>query len=148
MTDNPLSKESQLGRSPGGWAPCKYCDSGERQRECRCPRAVGARNRAKGKRRQRTARKALGITVPTQAAGGQEELWRGAVRVEVKSGQQVRAMTTRYLAAEAQAETARAIGDVRPFVFVAMPDGMSDGLVVFRLSKVREIARLLTGGDE
>ena len=61
------------------------------------------------------------------------------VRAEVKAGQQIQALTTRFLAAEAQAEASRAHGDNRPFVFVAAPDGMGDQLVTFRISKLGEV---------
>ena len=75
---------------------------------------------------------------------GNEENWRLAMRVEVKSGAQVGPAWTRYLAAETQAEAARAHGDFRPFVAVLMARDSSDGLVVFRLSALNAIKEALT----
>lgn len=100
-----------------------------------CPSCLGRRNRRSGLVKQRTARKRLGVPdAKFHGQLGNEESWRGVLRAEVKSGAQVKAMATRYLAAEKQAEANRAIGDLRPFCFVAMPSGMSDGLVCVRLS--------------
>jgi hypothetical protein len=50
--------------------------------------------------------------------------------------------------AEQQSEQHRPIGDNRPFILVAMPDDMNDGLVVMRLSQVHEVAAGLLEGDE
>ena len=93
--------------------------------------ARGKRNRTKGDTKARKARQALGI-------GGvnsrHEEVWGGAVRVEVKAGAQINPIATRYMLAEQQSEQHRPIGDNRPFMLVAMPDGMVDGLIVMRIS--------------
>jgi len=105
-------------------------------RLCQCPRCQGKRSRQKGDSKARKARKALGIA---GANTRHEELWGGGVRVEVKAGKQVGPVWTRFLLAEGQSEQARPIGDPRPFVFVAMPEGTSDGLVVFRLSQVAAV---------
>lgn len=68
----------------------------------------------------------------------QEENWSGAFVTEVKSGQIVRSLATRFREAEAQAGVGKAIGDPRPFMFVAMPkDWGSEGLVTVRLSVYR-----------
>ena len=143
-----LSKDAQLSRSPGGNRICPT--TGELKRNCACPKCRGARNRRKGQRKQREARKALeksfGTAGPTSTVVGNEENWRMRVRAEVKSGKQVESLTARFLAAEAQAEAARPIGDTRPFVFVAAPDGTSDKLIAFRLSQVDEILNALKGG--
>lgn len=140
MTDD-LSKAAQLARSPGGNRLCPT--TGELKRTCGCYSCIGRRNRQKGKRKQREARKTLedhfGTAGPTVTATAHEEAWRMRVRAEVKSGQQVKAMVTRYLEAETQSEISKAIGDLRPFVFVAAPDGMGDKLICFRLSKLGEV---------
>ena len=106
-------------------------DGKRRVKGCMDPAARGKRNRSKGDAKARKARKALGI-------GGvnsrHEEVWGGQVRVEAKAGKQVEPVATRFLAAEQQSEAARPIGDHRPFVFIAMPDGWSDGIVAMRLS--------------
>ena len=102
-------------------------------RNCNCPRCMGKRNRAKGDAKARQARKALGIAGVNSR---HEEVWGGNLRVEVKAGAQVNPIYTRFKAAEAQSDAARAIGDNRPFAMVAMPDGTKDGLVIIRLSDV------------
>lgn len=110
-----------------------------------CASCRGARNRRSGMRKQREARKALEQLTATSAARfvgqlGNEEAWAGlTVRVEVKSGAQVGPIWTRFVAAERQAERSRAVGDVRPFLLVAMPAGVSDGLVVCRLSQFAHV---------
>jgi hypothetical protein len=107
-------------------------DGKRRIKGCGDPVARGKRNRTKGDTKARKARQALGI-------GGvnsrHEEVWGGAVRVEVKAGAQVNPIATRYMLAEQQSEAQRPIGDNRPFMLVAMPDGMVDGLIVMRISQ-------------
>ena len=111
-------------------------DGKRRIKGCGDPTARGKRNRSKGDSKARKARKTLGI-------GGvnsrHEELWGGDIRVEVKAGAQVKPLATRYLLAEQQSEHHRPMGDTRPFALIAMPDGMSDGLVVMRLSAFAQL---------
>lgn len=101
-----------------------------------CASCRGRRNRRSGQRKQREAAKALGIHPVFYTQRSNEETWGDErLRWEVKSGKQVQAMATRFLAAEAQSEASRAVGDARPFAFVAMPAGMgSEGIVAVRLS--------------
>jgi hypothetical protein len=105
----------------------------------------GRINRQKGKRKQAAARRVFEDIFDVHASWhgkkGNEETWDHitSCRLEVKAGAQVGPMATRYLKAEKQSEAARAIGDVRPFVFVAMPDGWgSEGLFICRLSNLKE----------
>lgn len=78
-------------------------------------------------------RKVAGVVAPTNAhAQLGEEFYVGPFRVEIKAGSQVGPVATRFLAAERQSEQSRPIGDVRPFLFLARPDRMPDGLVVVR----------------
>lgn len=141
----PITKEVQVGRvwrCKAGNDPCTRTEP--------CRSCLGRRNRRKGSSKQRMALSA--IAAPNPRYGSQrahEENILGGLRAEVKAGQQVKAMTTRYLAAEAQSELARPLGDVRPFAFLAMPDGISDGLFVCRLSKLRDVveALVLNYGD-
>lgn len=77
-----------------------------------------------------------------------EELWGGVVRVEMKAGAQVSPIVTRYRNAEQQSEQSRSIGDIRPFVLVAMPDGESDGLAVMRLSVLADLLMLIRESDQ
>jgi hypothetical protein len=76
-----------------------------------------------------------------RGANSSEENWAGPFRAEAKSGAYVQRIATIYLAAEAQSEVARAIGDNRPFVMLVKPDGWgeSEGLFVCRVSKWQEI---------
>ena len=109
-------------------------------RGCLCRQCQGARNRRKGLAAQRVARRQLGVPdAKVRAALSDEEAWRGPFRCEVKSGKIVQSLTARFLAAEAQAEASRAVGDPRPFLFVAMPPDMGhDGIVAVRLSTWRD----------
>lgn len=103
----------------------------------------GRLNKQKGHRKQSLARKALEELFDTGvmfwAHKSNEESWNFPVRVEVKAGQQVGPIATRFLAAEKQSAAAKATGDPRPFVYIAMPDGMTDGLFVCRLSTLKEL---------
>jgi hypothetical protein len=105
-----------------------------------CWSCIGRRNRSQGKKKQRQARKALGI--PGLSLGvDEEELWRGAVRVEVKSGKaDTGPIDKRYRKSRAQSDASRAYGDNRPFAAITMPPGMSDGYATVRLSEVVEFA--------
>jgi hypothetical protein len=102
---------------------------------------MGKRNRAKGDAKARKARKALGIG---GANTRHEELWGGAFRIEVKAGAQINPIATRFLSAESQSEQHRPLGDTRLFLMVAMPDGMSDGIVLGRLSQLGELLKHLS----
>jgi len=115
-------------------------DGKRRVKGCGDPVARGKRNRAKGDAKARRARKALGIS---GANTRHEEHWGGAFRVEVKAGKQIEPIWTRFLRAETQSEQARPVGDLRPFLMVAMPDGSNDGLVVGRLSDLGALLRLM-----
>lgn len=115
-------------------------DGARRVKGCGDPVARGKRNRAKGDSKARRARKMLGIA---GANTRHEELWGGALRVEIKAGAQIQPIVTRFTAAQQQSEQHRALGDIRPFVLVAMPDGESDGLCVLRLSHMSQIIDLL-----
>ena len=115
-------------------------DGARRVKGCGDPVARGKRNRAKGDGKARRARKMLGIA---GANTRHEELWGGALRVEIKAGAQIEPIATRYRTAEQQSEQHRALGDSRAFVLVAMPDGESDGLAVMRLSDFSQIIALL-----
>ena len=112
-----------------------------RIRGCSDPSARGRRNRTKGDSKARRARKKLGL-------GGHltrhEENWGGYFRTEVKAGAQVGPIFTRFRLAERQSNAAKALGDIRPFIMVAMPDGTTDGIVLMSLSEFSELAAMLT----
>jgi len=100
----------------------------------------GLRNKQKGRRKQNLARKKLKIP-DTKFRGqmGNEESWQGEVRVEVKAGKQIQTIWTKYLKAKEQSDTNTRIGDSRPFMFVVMPDGTSNGLAIIELDKLEEV---------
>lgn len=100
----------------------------------------GLTNKNKGRRKQNLARKKLRIPdTKFRSQMGNEESWQGEVRVEVKAGKQVQTLWTKYQKAKEQSEANTRIGDTRPFMFVAMPDGTSNGLVVVELDKLDEV---------
>lgn len=115
-------------------------DGKRRVKGCGDPTARGKRNRSKGDSKARKARRALNLG---GAGTRHEELWGGAVRVEVKAGAQIQPIATRFHLAERQSEQARPLGDNRPFVMVAMPDGESDGIALIRLSVFADLLVLL-----
>jgi hypothetical protein len=45
--------------------------------------------------------------------------------------------------AKAQSDAAKALGDIRPFVMVAMPDGTSEGICLMTLTEFSELVSLL-----
>jgi hypothetical protein len=65
-------------------------------------------------------------------------------RVEVKAGGQVGPIATRFDAARSQSEASKALGDVRPFAMIAMPDGSSDGIVLMSLTEFAELLALIS----
>jgi hypothetical protein len=94
-----------------------------------------------GSHKQRSARKALGIQKGSSLGADHEELWRGAVRVEVKAGhRETVPVDTRYRAMRKQSDASHAYGDNRPFAAIVMPPGMSDGYAVVKLSEVVSFA--------
>jgi len=111
-------------------------DGKRRVRGCNDPAARGKRNRTKGDSKARRARKALGIG---GANSRHEEHWAGHLRLEVKAGAQVAPIATRFYAAENQSKASKSVGDIRPFVMVAMPDETTDGIVLIRLSEFRTL---------
>lgn len=151
MTDeNPLSKSAQLERSAG---KRYYCDTtGQYKGRCPCPSCRGRRSRGKGKRGERKARrgveKAIGVRLVTnlaQAAVG-EEAFSGPVRLEIKSGGRfANPVGLRFQKMEAQSDGGKATGDPRPFMGVVIPDDWGeDGVVLIRLTKLREVLEALS----
>jgi hypothetical protein len=120
------------------WGTLKRPDRQGRRhvRGCTCPVCRGKNNRAKGDAKARRARQSLNIP---GANSRHEEVWGGEVRVEVKAGAQIRPAITAFVKMREQSEAARPIGDIRPFVGVAMPDGTSDGVIMFRLSDLENV---------
>ena len=111
-------------------------DEKRRIKGCGDPVARGKRNRAKGDSKARSARRRLGLS---GANTRHEEHWRGALRVEIKAGAQVKPIFTRFEAAKGQSDAGKSMGDLRPFAMVAMPDGSSDGIVLMSLNEFSSI---------
>ena len=111
-----------------------------RIRGCGDPNARGRRNRTKGDSKARRARKKLGL-------GGHltrhEENWGGIFRTEVKAGAQVGPIATRFQLAKGQSDAAKALGDIRPFIMVAMPDGTTKGIVLMDLDEFSDLISLI-----
>ncbi len=133
-TGQPNSQKNARGLCP---------NTDVEKRKCRCRTCINRKNRAKGRRKQNMVRKKLGIADRKfHGADAHEENWRSAVRIEVKAGKQVGPIYTRFLKAEVQSwENVKNVegGKGKPFAMVAMPDGTSDGLVIFRLSQLQEV---------
>lgn len=111
-----------------------------RVRGCADPAARGKRNRRKGDSKALRARKKLGL-------GGHltrhEENWGGAFRTEIKAGAQIKPIATRFWAAKQQSDASKALGDIRPFAMVAMPDGSLEGIVLMTLSEFADLVKLI-----
>ena len=138
-----LSKSAQIDRATT--RSRRLCpDTNQRRSECDCRACTGRRSSRKGRQGQRQARTALRLN-PERFKGreGNEESWRARVRVEVKSGAQVQPIATRYVKARAQSDAARAIGDNRPFVMVAVPDGSDELVIVARRDLPNVVAALV-----
>ena len=114
---------------------------------CKCPSCRGRRNRKKGAVKQRKVRGMLDIAGPSVGAD-HEEHWRHAVRWEVKGGKQVNPPWTWYLKMEFQSEQNRAIGDPRRFIGAVMPDGVSDGVAMIRMSELLAVAYDIVAYDQ
>lgn len=128
MTD--LSKNAQVARSPGGNRRCN--ETLQLKRSCSCHQCQGWRNQRKGQKAQSKTRKALGLRGERfKSKLTNEETWNASsLRVEVKAGAQAQPIATRYVEARTQADAAKSIGDPRPFVMAAVPDGSSPLLVI------------------
>ncbi len=118
-------------------------DGKRRVKGCNDPVARGKRNRTKGDSKARRARKKLGLYATGNAGSRHEEHWSGAFRIESKAGAQVGPIATRFYEAKAQSDAAKAIGDIRPFVMVAMPDGTSRGIILMDLDEFSDLVSLL-----
>ena len=99
----------------------------------------GSRNKRKGRRKQLEALRQLQMPEPTlHHLRVHEEGWNEAfIRVEVKAGKQIQTLWNRYLKAKEQNDS-NLPNDDRPFVFVAKPDGTSEGLVCFNIKDLDE----------
>jgi hypothetical protein len=114
-------------------------------RGCVCPRCRGKRNRQKGLKKQRDARKRLGVAPSHKFGDANEENWNDPLFAnEVKSGAQIRAAVTAWNRIEAQVKSNQSdFGSQRkPCRAVLMPDDWgAEGLVIVRLSTWEQIVR-------
>jgi hypothetical protein len=99
----------------------------------------GMLNKRKGRRKQLEALRQLRMPEPSlYHLRVHEEGWAEAfIRCEVKAGKQVETLWNRYLKAKEQSDT-NLPNDERPFVFIAKPDGTSEGLVIFNIKDLDE----------
>lgn len=117
---------------------------GKHIRGCKCRSCLGRRNRRSGLKKQREARKALGVAPSHKFGDANEENWHDPLWAnEVKSGKQCGPVQNAWLRAEKQILSNRADhGDRRKQARVVwMPEGWSDGLVCVRLSSWNELVR-------
>jgi len=118
-------------------------DGKRRVRGCGDPTSRGKRNRTKGDSKARIARKKLGLAATGNAGTRHEEHWGGMFRVEVKAGAQVGPIWTRFRDASNQSKASKALGDIRPFAMIAMPDGTSEGVVLMSLTEFAELTAII-----
>jgi|TARA_A100001011_G_C14321483_1_gene850919 hypothetical protein len=115
----------------------KYLSKDER-------RKMNTFNRSNGRSKQERAKSLLGV--PERLFGGKsadEEHWNSEVRFEVKSGNQVEPIATRFYKAEKQSSEyagRQKDGSInKPFAMVAMPHGTGDGIFLCRLSEIQKV---------
>tara|TARA_B100000287_G_scaffold430231_1_gene485077 strand:+ start:742 stop:1149 length:408 start_codon:yes stop_codon:yes gene_type:complete len=115
----------------------KYITADER-------RKMNTFNRHSGRSKQMRAKDLLGV--PERLFGGKsadEEHWNSEVRFEVKSGNQVEPIAGRFYKAEKQSSEyagRQKDGSMdKPFAMVAMPHGTGDGILLCRLSQIKEV---------
>lgn len=120
-------------------------DGKRRIRGCGDPVARGKNSRRKGLKKQRDARKRLGVAPSHKFGDANEENWGDPhFANEVKSGAQIKAAVNAWLRIEAQVlSNDTAIGSRhKPCRAILMPDGWgSEGLVMVRLSTWESLVR-------
>lgn len=120
-------------------------DGKRRIRGCGDPSARGRNSRRKGLKKQRDARKRLGVAPSHKFGDSNEENWQDAIFAnECKAGKQVNPAVNAWLRIEAQVlSNDVAVGSRhKPCRAVLMPDGWGrEGLVMVRLSTWEELVR-------
>lgn len=109
-----------------------------------CRPCLGARNRRKGLRKQREARKALGVAPSNKFGDANEERWGDHLFAnEVKAGKQIGPAVTAWTRIEKQVRSNEPdVGGMhKPVRAVLMPDGWAkgEGIVMVRLSTWHEL---------
>jgi len=114
-------------------------------RDCACAQCRGKRNRVKGLKKQRDARKRLGVAPSNKFGDSNEENWQDVMFAnECKAGKQIQAAVNAWLRIEAQVlSNDTAVGSRhKPCRAILMPDGWGkDGLVMVRLSTWEDLVR-------
>jgi hypothetical protein len=105
-------------------------------------------NRNEGKRLQDRAKKMLGVPERVVGNSSQEEFWNSPIRFEVKSGKQVENIVKQFENCETQSYDYALTDEFnksyeKPFSMVAMPGGTSDGLLIIRLSELKQVVAKL-----
>ena len=93
-------------------------------RGCTCKPCLAGRNSKAGKAQHRRIARKLSAMQPGATATSEEERWNTPFRYEVKSGAQAGPIITRFLSAKQQSMGHKAIGDPRPFAFIASHKGV------------------------
>lgn len=144
---NRFAGQSGIGQPNSKKNAAGKCDkTNEEKRKCKCRTCINRRNRSKGKRKQVAAMKKLKIpNNKFRGADSDEENWKGNARYEVKAGKQHEQFARPFYKAKEQSDkNHEAIGSLsKPFVYVNMPDGRSDGIVAFQLSDVENACMAL-----
>lgn len=135
--------KGDVGNAPFGTLGKLGRDGYRRVKGCNDPTSRGKRNRTKGDSKARRARKKLGLSATGDIGTRHEEWWGGTFRVEVKAGAQVGPIWTRFRDARNQSNASKALGDIRPFAMIAMPDGSSDGIILMSLNEFAELISLI-----
>jgi hypothetical protein len=114
-----------------------------RVRQCGDNVSRGRSNRRGGLTGQRRAAKLAGVPNVGPMWPGNEEHYAGTLRIEVKSGSQVKPMLTAFVKAEKQSEAQRPIGDNRPFLMGALETGSGKDVVyAFRVRSSDEMIQM------
>jgi hypothetical protein len=89
-----------------------------------CPGAASTRSQhsLRGNKSQRKVARRLGVTLYGLGPGA-EQNWRACWRTEVKDDQRSRSIDTFYRSTKAQSDKDKGLGDIRPFVPIAVHDG-------------------------
>ena len=108
----------------------------------------GRENRLVGKAKQDRAKELLNVPDREVGSSSQEEFWNSPIRFEVKSGAQVENIYKQFANCESQSYDYALQDEFNksyefPFSMVAMPNGTDDGLILIRLSELKQVVTKL-----
>lgn len=143
----PITKESQAHPGPQVACPCRCGTVGVLRRKvmkdglahvhrCPCNRCQGGRNRRRGQESASDWRQEAGVpSARWKGRNANEETWADdEYRYEHKNdGLNARPVASAYKRTRAQSDTAKAIGDPRPFVMATSYDGLKLATVEARV---------------